>query len=104
MQRRAVSACSGSGVAVQGIRILRGRSRDRGGPSWTRVDPGSVLKYVAGLTRELGLAARRNKRRKATHLPSRGRWRPAERLDRAARSSPSGKEENLAGLYLGGLV
>ena len=46
---------------------------------------------VAGLMRELGLAARRKKKRKATTRPGRGRWRapdlvkrdfPAEKINR----------------------
>ncbi|HTU08538.1 MAG TPA: IS3 family transposase [Trebonia sp.] len=37
---------------------------------------------VAGLMREQGLAARRNKRRKATTRPGRGRWRAPDQVKR----------------------
>ena len=37
---------------------------------------------VAGLMREQGLAARRNKRRKATTRPGRGRWRAPDQVRR----------------------
>ena len=43
---------------------------------------------VAGLMRELGLAARRKKKRKATTRPGRGRWRAP---DLVKRDFPAGK-------------